>query len=470
MRLKLLTAALTLSALPWLAHGEDLVQAYQEALANNPTLAQSNAQYLGARENIRQAWGQLLPQINGSFGISQVNGMSTRGSDRQTSYSTVTDASGASILAPDYGSGLSNGFSTGHTRRRQWDAQLSQTLVNFAQFATVGESRASTRASEQDYQTQLLAMTYNVASAYLNVLNAQEQLRYAQANADSLKSAYDQADQQFKLGLVAIQNALQAKSSYLASLATISNDQATLKDAREALTQLTGHATGNLLNLREDLPLTPPQPADEQAWVQRALTSNPQLLSAQYSVQAAEKSIDVARAGHLPTLNASVDYNNNNGWYHYAGSTSSNPRHGATTIGVTLNVPIFSGGITQSKVRQAIYQRDASADNAEVTRRTVIRDTLNDYRQTIASINNVQSNQAAVEASLKSRDAVKAGYQVGTEDMVSVLSAQSTLFQSQSNYATSRYQYVSNQLELKKDAGTLGLADLQQVNALLQAR
>jgi outer membrane protein len=191
-------------------------------------------------------------------------------------------------------------------------------------------------------------------------------------------------------------------------------------------------------------------------------------MSAQLSVDAAEHSINAARANHLPTITASLSRGKSTAWlengsYNFAG----NGRWG-NTIGVTLSVPIFSGGATQSRVRQTIYQRDEAQDSLELTRRQTIQNTLNYYNSVLAGISEVESGKAAVESAQKAVDATKAGFQVGTQIMLDVLTSIQNLTSAQSTYSTARHQLVLNRLLLKQSAGTITYDDLQSVNSLLQ--
>src|SRR3546814_16998040 len=72
-------------------------------------------------------------------------------------------------------------------------------------------------------------------------------------------------------------------------------------------------------------------------------------------------------------------------------------------LGLTLNVPIFSGGYTQSRVRQSIYQRDAANDALELQRRQVIQNTLNYYRPVLAGISRSEERRAGQECVSKRR-------------------------------------------------------------------
>jgi len=258
----------------------------------------------------------------------------------------------------------------------------------------------------------------------------------------------------------------QAKSYYEAAKAQTIAAQNTLDNDREALSQITGKPTGNLKKLRDELPMNSPDPADPDAWVKQALINNPNLLAQKQNVAAAEHNITAARAGHLPTITANVSYGKSASWYENAAIHSNIPSQ--TTIGLTLNVPIFSGGLTQSRVRQSIYQRDAAQDSEEIERRQVKHDTLNYYRSVLAGVSQVQSGKAAVESAQKALDATRAGFEVGTQTMVNVLLAIQTLTQAESSYSQSRHQLVLNRLLLKQSAGTASLGDMQTINALLQ--
>jgi outer membrane protein len=222
--------------------------------------------------------------------------------------------------------------------------------------------------------------------------------------------------------------------------------------------------------------LEKPAPGDVQAWVDIAVKQNPSLASRQHSVEAAEYNISTQRSGHYPTLSASVVRNDTPAWgdtTQGVGGTYFGPFHGnnitgTTTIGVTLNVPIYSGGLTSSLVRQAIFQRDAAQDQFELQRRAVVANTRNAYRAVIAGISEVEATKQAVVSAQSSLDATQAGFEVGTRTIVDVLIAQQTLLQAQSAYSQARHAFVLSGLQLKQSAGTIGVRDIELVNSLLE--
>jgi len=444
MRLKLLTLALTLAAVSLPSHGEDLLDAYRQARANDPVLAQADATQRAVHEGVPQARALLLPQINGTYGLQQQSVISGAENEFETSQNP------------------------GHLRTRSVGIELDQTILNLADIANLQAARSTSDAQEQTYEAAAQDLFVRVATAYFTILNDQEQLKYAKANEEAYRVTYDQAEQQYKVGISAITNVYQAKSYYEAAKATTISAENTLENDRQALTVITGQPVGELKVLRPELPMDAPVPADPQAWVNSALKNNPTLLSAQDSVDAAEHNVNVARAGHLPTITASISRAKSTSWLENGSyNVIGNGRYG-NTIGVTLSVPIFTGGATQSKVRQSIDERDEAQDSLESTRRLTVQNTINYYNTVIAGISEVKSGKAAVESAQEALDATKAGFQVGTQIMLDVLTAIQNLTQNQSTYSAARHQLVLNRLLLRQSAGTIDYKDMEYVNSLLQ--
>ncbi|MFA6228982.1 MAG: TolC family outer membrane protein [Rhodanobacter sp.] len=449
MRLKLLTLALTLAAVSLPSHGEDLLDAYRDARANDPVLSQADATRLATGEGVPQARALLLPQISAGLTLSQTNG-----------------GNSGTIQDPNNPGQFISTSQFGHTRTRSIDGTLSQTIFDFSKYANLKAAHSTANAQDATYEAALQNLYVRVTAAYFTVLNDEDQLTFAKANEDAYKRQYDQADQQYKVGLSAITNVYQAKAYYENAKTQSIAAQNTLDNDKEALRVITGTPVGDLKKLRDDLPMDPPAPADPQTWVKQAVQDNPTLLAQKDNVEAAEHNITAARSGHLPTISANVSYGKNASWYQNSGlSTSSRP---STTIGLTLSVPIFSGGATQSRVRQSIYQRDAATDAMELQRRQVVQDTLNYYRSVIAGISQVESGKASVESGQKALEATRAGFEVGTQTFTDVLLAIQTLTQSESTYSQARHQFILNKLLLQQAAGAADFKDIQQINALLQ--
>ncbi|MET0332188.1 MAG: TolC family outer membrane protein [Dyella sp.] len=449
MRLKLLPLALGVFLLSPLVHGEDLMDAYRQAVANDSVLATADATRLVVAEGVPQARSALLPQLSAGLDLSQFQGGANG--------TTTTDTNGNVIPV---GAG-------GYVRARSLSAVLSQPIVNLASIASLRAARSNNDAQEETYRAALQNLYGRVASAYFNVLVAQDLLAVNQAYEGAYQQEYDQASVRFKNGLATESDMTQSQAYYHFIKSQRISAQVALKDARRALEQITGQPTPALKTLRLDLPMQPPSPASAKAWVDAAMQTNPTILSARYTVDADEHRINAARAGHLPTLNFSVGYNKFGSWSsRQPGSAAYGP--GSTTVGLTLNVPIFSGGLVQSQVRQAIHQRDEDSGTLESQRRQAARDANNFYNLVVDGIEQVESARTAVEAAQKSQASMRAGYDIGTQSLTNLVVAIQVLAEAQSEYTVVRHQFILNKLLLKQAAGTIDINDLEEANRLLE--
>jgi outer membrane protein len=461
IRLNLLAAALAWACAPALVQAEDLVQIYTEARAADPTLAIADANKGAINEGIDQARSALLPQIGASLAYD-------RSDSGFNSVGPFQDAAGNFVLLPS--------SDTIRNRSRPAQVQLSQSLFNWTNWSRLNTSKATALSADSNYDAASQDLFVRTSTAYFAVLTSQDALIFAQANEKALARQLDQAEQRFEVGLSAVTDVHNARAQHDTSVAQVILAQNSLDTARESLTQIIGKEFGDLKKLREHLPLEKPSPGEVQSWVDVAVKENPSLAAAQHSLEASEYNISTQRSGHYPTLSASVVRNDTPAWGdttqgvggNYFGPFHGNNITGTTTIGVVLNVPIYSGGLVSSQVRQAIFQRDAAQDQFELQRRFVVANTRNAYRAVIAGISEVEATKQAVVSAQSSLDATQAGFEVGTRTIVDVLLAQQTLFQNQSAYSQARHAFVLSGLQLKQAAGTIGVKDIEGVNALLE--
>jgi outer membrane protein len=435
---------------------EDLMQIYQQARDADPTLAIADATKNAVAENVPEARAALLPQLNASLGYLHDDGGSK-------SVFAQPDAAGNLVLIPE--------SVTTRDRSRQAQGTLTQSIFNWGNITRLRGARQTAAASASDYDAALQDLIVRTAIAYFNVLTSEDQLTFAQSNEKALARQLDQAEQRYQVGLSAITDVHNARANHDSAVAQVITAQNTLDTARESISQITGKEFGDLRKLREQMQLTRPEPADLASWVDTAVKQNPTLASRQHSLQAAEINISTQRSGHLPTLNASVVRTDTPAWGMSTINNIASPDSGlraSTTIGVTLNVPIFTGGLVSAQTRQAVFQRDAAQDQFELQRRTIVAGTRNAYRAVLAGISEVEATKQAVVSAQSSLEATQAGFEVGTRTIVDVLLAQQTLFQAQSAYSQARHAFVISGLQLKQAAGVVDVKDVEAVNALLE--
>ncbi|MEW8156129.1 MAG: TolC family protein, partial [Candidatus Thiodiazotropha endolucinida] len=138
------------------------------------------------------------------------------------------------------------------------------------------------------------------------------------------------------------------------------------------------------------------------------------------------------------------------------------------TIGLSLEVPIYTGGAVSAQTRQAQANFRASQQGLDQTRRAVNRQVRDAYRGVLSSISQVEALKAATVSAQSALESTQAGYEVGTRTIVDVLNVQRNLFSSQRDYLNSRYSYIINGLNLKSAAGNLSESDLERVNGWLE--
>jgi len=431
-------------ALPSLASAADLMQTYEMARNGDPTLAQAEAGRLAQKEGVVQARATLLPQVSGTASLSRSSAKVTDGGDW--------------IDSP---------------RSRDYSVGVSQTLVNFGSYAAVRAQRALSQSADFDLESANDSLITRTSAAYFNVLIAIETLASAEAAEAAFQKQFDYAQKRLDVGLAPITDVHEARASYDSARATVINQRNALQDAYQALVEITGQPIANLRGLPDDFKPQLPSQYSAEGWVDTAIAQNPGLKSLQLQVQSAEAGVAGARAGHLPTLSLSGSYGRSASW---GGDTEasldgSNRRgeYDSRAIGLSLNVPIFSGGAIQSQVRQALAQRDSAQDAYEQQRRAVVRNTRNAYQVLEAGISEIEARRSAVVSARSAYDASQVGLEVGTRTVLDVLTNQNNLVSAQQQYSLAKYNFLQNRLLLEAAAGTLDVADLQDINALLSA-
>lgn len=442
-----LALALALLVLPLGAQAEDLLQSYELARNSDPQLSAAEANRLISREGAVQARSLLLPQVNGTASYTRSDG------DDESSAPTVSDGSSDSTT-------------------RDLGVRLNQMVYDHS---AINRSRSQNALAQAgDYQLEAAGdqLITRTSTAYFNVLIAMETLAAAQAQETALKKQFDFADKRLEVGLAPITDVHEARAQYDRARANTIVTANALEDAYRALEEITGRDVRALKALPQDFQPELPSSMDSEGWVQSALDNNPSLKAQEYRVKSAESGIEIARGGHYPTVyfgaNLGRTRTDGDSTDNLLNATADFERESASrSLGLTLSIPIFAGGGTQSGVRQAISQRDATNDELEQQKRALVRNTRNAYRTLVAGVSEVEARKAAVFSARSAYEASQVGLEVGTRTVLDVLNNQQTLFNAEQEYAQSRYNFLQNRLLLEQAAGTLDIDDLQEINRLL---
>jgi outer membrane protein len=137
-------------------------------------------------------------------------------------------------------------------------------------------------------------------------------------------------------------------------------------------------------------------------------------------------------------------------------------------VGVQLNMPLFQGGATQSKYREADANREKAKQDLENARRSVAVQTRQAYLGVASGIAQVKALQQALKSSESLLEASKLGQGVGVRTNLDVLNAQQQLFSTRRDLYQAEYNYLISRLRLKAAVGTLTEEDLKGVNQALR--
>jgi outer membrane protein len=424
------------------AQAADLVQVYQQALANDATYASARSSLAAGEERIIQGRSGLLPNLSAS-GSNLRNNSYNSGPD--TVFGIVTD-------------------SRTKYHSNAYTISLAQPLYDWNAWQTYQQSKLVQATSEANFSQAQQDLILRVAQAYFDVLTAQDNLTSTQAQKVATTEQLASAKRNFEVGTQTITDTHEAQAAYdlvVAQEFAAIND---LDNKRTALAVVIGKSAGELAPLRTGVTIEPPSPAAIDPWVSSAESQNFSVVAAGLNLEIAKREISRSRAGHMPTVNLVANkthqYNTGVG---QPGNTGNN-----TAVGVSWNIPLFSGFAVTSKVRENIALEDKARNDLEATKRNASQTARQAFLGMTSGLAQVKALEAAEVSSKSSLDSNKLGYQVGVRINIDVLNAQKLLYSTQKDLSKARYDTIMNGLRLKSAAGSLREEDLQPVNALLQ--
>lgn len=421
----------------------DLIAVYQEAALNNADLAASRADYQARREIVPQARAGLLPNLS------------------------------AGAAATDTRTKLDQPSTTSSRSGIVYQASLSQPLFRADRWFQLQAAEAVSEQAALELSATEQNLILNSAEAYFAVLRAQDNLAATKAEEAAFKRQKDQANERFDVGLSDKTDVLEAQAGYDTARVNRILAERRVEDAFQALITLTNREHRALEGVLHTLPILAPTPNDAKAWVDTAAQQNLNLQASNYAVEAAEETLRQRKAGHAPTLDAVAQYqkgdndslgfvNNDITPVHYGSDVEQR------SIGLQLNIPLYSGGLTSSQVRESYQRLNQTEQQRESLRRQVVENTRNLYRAVNTNVETVQARRQSIISNQSALEATEIGYQVGTRNIVDVLDAQRQLYSSVRDYNNARYDYILDNLRLKQAAGTLSPSDLEALAQYLK--
>ena len=417
------------------AYAADLMQVYRDAQANDPTFAAARANLDAGQEKTAQGRAGLLPSLTASANSTwNENKIGPHGSN-QTKYPFNSNGYQVTLTQPLF-------------RWQSWETYTQGTLQTAQAEANFGQAR-------QD-------LILRVAQAYFDVLAANESLVAVKGNKEAIAQQLELAKKSFEVGTATITDTHEAQARYDLAVAQESTALSDLEVKKRTLQAILGKEPGPLAQWRPSAELSPPTPASMNEWVAAAEKDSLAVQVQKFNAEIADREVSKQRAGHYPTVDAVANYGHAKSLFGQNLTDSD-----FTNAGVQVNIPLFTGGLTASRTREASANRAAAEANLEATKRNAALGARQYYLGVANGLAQVKALKAAQVSSQSALESNKLGYEVGVRINIDVLNAENQLYQTRRDLAKATFDTVMAQLRLKAAVGSLDEADLQQINALL---
>jgi outer membrane protein len=419
------------------AHALDLIEALNAAQAYDSQFMSARAAREASAEKLPQGRSGLLPSANLSGSYSKIEGNGSF---------TIPSAFQRTL---DYSS-------------KGYQLQLKQPIFNLASIDLFSQGKLQTAIGDVQFEQAKMDLLLRVSQAYFDVLAAQDTINFIQAQKSAITEQLASAKRNFEVGTATITDTHEAQARYdLTSAQEIAatND---LEVKRNALAVVIGNVPSNLNQLSSGIKLSTPEPANIDKWVENAATGNIGVVAQKLALDIAKLEISRNRAGHFPTFDAIASRSRTQGF-------SSDPLAviESTSLGVQLNIPLFSGFAVTSKVREAIALENKASADLDTAKRNASQAARTAYLGVQSGLSQVKALEAAEVSSNSALESNKLGYEVGVRINIDVLNAQQQLYSTRRDLAKARYDTLINSLKLKAATGSLTESDIAQINSLL---
>ena len=422
----------------------DLKQVYQAALEQDASIRASRAAADSGRERVPQARAGLLPQVSASAGRNN-NNLDT----------TAPNILGNPVTTND------QYFSDNRT------LQVRQPLMNMQRWLQFQQAKSIVEEAEANLDRDLQNLVVRVAGAYFETLMADEQLELVQAQIKTYTALVDAAQKGLTAGSGTRTDVDDAKARLDMAKAQELEARQNQELTRRQLQLLINQPVGQIAKLNAaSLQLTPPEPANLDEWTRKAEEASPEIKAMQARLDAARREVSKAQAGHLPTLDAVAQWSNSGS----ENITRVNSRYENKTIGLQLNIPLYSGGYVNSTIRQAVAEQTRAEETLEALRRDLGVRVHKEYRGVTEGILRVRALEQAARSAEQMMKSTQMSLKAGARTQLDVLNAQQQYTLALRDLAQARMVFLLSKVRLSSLVGDDALASIEQVNANLLAR
>jgi outer membrane protein len=432
--------------LPAKGQSEDLLATYHLAQVHDPTIQAAKSAQLAAQEAYPQARSLFLPVIAAT--------------SSNTTYNKVYTASSLHV------SNLTLPLTSTHYSYIQsvYALTINQPIFYYDQWVQFAKADKQVKQANAIYAAAEQDLIVRTMQRYFSVLKAKDMLHFAETQLKANMDVLAQAEGRFKAGVLNIKDLQIARARKDNAVAQKIAAENVLRVQETLLKEITCVKIEKYASLQDKIQFTPPEPENLEQWLCKAFDLNLNLLSARYQMEASKQNVKINKGDFLPTVNI-------NGAVVRSSATNdlfALPKNTNSYIGLQFAVPIFNGGASISKTRQAKYLYDQSFQQMEVVQRQVESNTTQFYQGVLTQVSQIAALKTAVESNQTSYESALAFFTAGTGTIVDAVNALSDHTQTQQAYASARYDYILQSIQLKQAAGILCPEDVERINAWLK--
>ncbi len=418
----------------------NLLQLYDLALATNPVLEGRKYSVVQAEAQQDQARSKLLPQVSATGFISwnELNQDITNTSTRQTTDFTAQYQGLRGVV------------------------QARQALFDLASYRAYEGTGLTVKQAEQDLADARMSLATDLVDRYLEFLQANDEATYVQSELDLTDGDTQRIRRMYERAMAKVTDLYEVEAYYQ----TLKTRELEIHNAKavalEKVREVVGASVADLARLtKEELP---PVPGQSDQWVADAVTHHPAIQALQHAMDAAAKTIASQWSNHLPQLSLQMA-----GIYAKNGGFDNRQLEPYTvgTLGLQLNMPLYSGGSVKAGEREAIARFEMTKYKHLQKQREIERETRTAYLNAQTGYSRIASTAREVDARVKARDGQQRGYELGASTIVALLESKKNLLKSRFAYARARYDYIRSLVALRVWGGTLTRTDLEEINSWL---
>jgi outer membrane protein len=420
----------------------DILELYTRATEIDPTFQIARSRRAQSEVALKNAHAGVRPEVSGNL-------------EQSKTYQNIKDSS-----SPLFSVGSSDFFTD------TYSINVVQPIYQAETMLLLPRARAQSRQAAFDFAAEEQELIFRLVQAFLEFVAAQDSVTFTVAERTAIERQLQESESRLETGLGTIGAVHEARARLSLARAAEITAGDELEQRRQAIAEITGVVPTDVPSLSDTFALNGPDRPNVDLWVESSLFQNPRLKALEAGVDAAEQEMRRQRmTGKLPSLDAVASFSNRDtGGTEFGGGNET----ATGLISLRLGIPIYDGGRSRYAGRSAALDYRIAIQGVERGRRRVELETRKAFRGVMSGSTRVEALSQSVFSGEVVVAVTEEGLRAGLATRRDLLDATRDLFSSRRDLAAARYEYLLSGLSLKLWAGTLGVADLQELNTYFQ--